>query len=110
MVPLRGVIALYGLLDIADGIEGYMANAKLPWLVWNVGFGGIVLLGVAIAGSRQKVGYLVCATVAGLDIVFFGLKLVKAPALWPAGVITCAAIAALACSVAGIVHARAPRR
>ncbi len=46
----------------------------------------------------------------GLDIVFFGLKLVKAPALWPAGVITCAAIAALACSVAGIVHARAPRR
>jgi uncharacterized membrane protein (UPF0136 family) len=106
MTWLRGVLILYALLDIASGVQGYMAGGKLPWLIWNVGFGVVVIGGVALAHNRPKIGYAICACMAALDTVFFGRKLLMTQAVWPAGVITVAAVTALACAVIGMISSR----
>ncbi len=109
MTWLKGVIVLYAVLDIAIGVEGYMAMGKVPWLIWSVGFGVVVIGGVVVANKRPKVGYAICATIAVLDTVFFGRKLAMTLDVWPAGVITVAAVSALACAVMGMIRERTAR-
>ena len=106
MVWLRGVIFLYAVTDIADGVQGYIAIGKLPWLVWNVGFGALVIGGVALATRKPKLGYSICALFATLDTIFFGRKLLMTLAVWPAGVTTVLSVCALACAVIGMFRVR----
>lgn len=106
MVWLRGVIFLYAITDIADGVQGYIADGKLPWLVWNVGFGALVIGGVALAARKPKLGYAICALFATLDTIFFGRKLVMTLAVWPAGITTALSVCALTCAVIGMIRVR----
>ncbi len=106
MTWLKGVILLYAVIDIVDGVEGYIALGKLPWLVWNAGFGAMVIGGLVLSNRRAKLGYAICALFAGLDTVFFGRKLIMTPAVWPAGVTTVLAVCALACAGFGMISAR----
>lgn len=110
MNGLRIPIVLYGVLDIVNGVQGYLAMAKMPWLVWNAGFGAFAIAGAMIAGSKPRLGYAMAAAVGALDALFFGLKLMKTPALWPEAVITVAAVAAFLCAAMGFSRVAKQRR
>jgi hypothetical protein len=106
MIWLRGTILLYALTDIVDGVQGYISIAKLPWLVWNVGFGIAVVGADGLVSKKPKIGFLICALFAALDTVFFGRKLLLTSAVWPAGITTVMAVAALVCAVIGMIRTR----
>ena len=98
-------IAVYAVVDIVDGIQGFLSGSKLPWLIWNVGFGLAVLLGLVVSARKPFTGFAICSVFATLDFVFFGRRLMLRGEFWPAGLTTLVALIALVAALAAAFQA-----
>jgi len=106
MVWLNGVVLLYALLNIGGGIEGFISKHSLPSVISGVIAGVLLIGGAALAYNMPKVGYGICAFVAVADLGFFGPKLMKTSAVWPAGVMVGASVIVFVCAVVGLINAK----
>ena len=97
---LKAVIAVYALLNIGGGIEGYVTKHSVPSIISGVIAGILLIVGLFIAGGNAKVGYIICAVVALGDLGFFAPKFFKTQQLWPAGVMAAASLVVVVCLVA----------
>jgi uncharacterized membrane protein (UPF0136 family) len=101
MTWLKIVVALYAILNIGGGVEGFMrANSKAS-LISGCAAGALLLLGLFLAGSHQKLGFGICAVVALGDLGFFTMRFMKGKGLWPAGVMVAASVLVLGCLIGG---------
>src|SRR5947209_12627731 len=90
MAWLNGVVVLYALLNIVGGVEGFIAKHSVPSVISGVVAGMLLITGAALAYNMPRLGYGLCALIAIADLGFFGPKLAKSFAIWPAGVMVAA--------------------
>ena len=102
----KAVIALYALGDLIAGVQGYAAGAKIPWLVWNVGFAVGIGISLALSSRRPSAGYVLCLLFAAADGLFYAHKLVVTKLIWPAAVVLILAVAALVCIISEMFSLR----
>jgi uncharacterized membrane protein (UPF0136 family) len=93
MAWVRIVVALYALLNIGGGIEGYLSPAhSVKSIIAGVIIGVLLFGGLAFSISNPKAGYIVCGVIALADLGFFGQSLAKKFSVWPAGTMAVGAI------------------
>lgn len=82
------------LLSIGGGIQGYVGAQSSASLMGGVGSGLILIVGLYIAKTKPKHGYLLTALVSlGLGAMMLKRYLGGTGSLWPAGVMAIAGIA-----------------
>jgi len=101
MTPLKILVALYALLNIGGGIEGFVAKHSNASLISGSVAGVLLLVGLYIASSNSKLGFAICAVVALGDLGFFTSRLIKGGGVWPAGVMVGASVVVLGSLIAG---------
>ena len=95
---VKVVIALYALLNIGGGIEGYISKGSVPSVISGT-IAGVLLIGaLAFSMTSPKNGYIICAVIALADLGFFGPKLMKGFVLWPAGIMALASVIVIICA------------
>jgi uncharacterized membrane protein (UPF0136 family) len=85
---MKIITILYGALVLTGGIIGYVKAASLPSLAMGTLFG----IALILSGFFMKKGRLACALSALLTIVFL-IRFIKAPHLFPSGILGLASLA-----------------
>ncbi len=82
-----GIIAalLYGLLNIAGGVMGYVKSKSKISLIMGCIFGALLVVGSIAAFQGQAVGLTLATVITGVLVVVFGIRWVKTKKVMPAG-------------------------
>ena len=97
MTWLNIVGGLYALLNIGGGIEGYVSKGSVPSIISGCVAGVLLFVGLFVAASNQRVGYIICGVIALGDLGFFAPRFFKTQAIWPPLIMAIASLAVLAC-------------
>ena len=97
---LKVVVAIYALLNIGGGIEGFATKHSVPSIISGVTAGILLFVGLYVATNNSKIGYGICAVIAIADLGFFAPKFFKTSQVWPAGIMSLVSLAVLACLIA----------
>ncbi|MGF1601374.1 MAG: TMEM14 family protein [Thermosynechococcaceae cyanobacterium] len=83
-----GILAalLYGLLNIAGGVMGYVKSKSKISLIMGCFFGTVLVKGAIATLQGNPIGLQIATVVTGLLTVVFAIRWVKTKKLMPAGV------------------------
>jgi uncharacterized membrane protein (UPF0136 family) len=76
---------LYGLLNIAGGIMGYVKSKSKISLIMGCFLGTLLVLGAIAAFKGNPVGLSIATVITGVLVVVFGIRWVKTKSVIPAG-------------------------
>jgi uncharacterized membrane protein (UPF0136 family) len=82
-----GILAalLYGLINIAGGVMGYIkSNSKIS-LIMGCFFGTVLVVGAIGALWGNLIGLQIATVITGMLTVVFGIRWVKTKKVMPAG-------------------------
>ena len=94
---VAAVISLaYGFLVFAGGWFGFKKAGSRPSLVAGAVSGALLILAAALSFAGLPAGRILAMAVAGVLLVFFGIRLARSGKFMPAGIMVLASLAALA--------------
>ena len=85
----------YGLLVFAGGWFGFKRAGSRPSLMAGAASGALLILAAALGFAGLPAGRLLAMAVAGVLLVFFGIRLARSGKFMPAGMMVLASLAAL---------------
>jgi uncharacterized membrane protein (UPF0136 family) len=85
MTPGTLAALLYGLLNIAGGVMGYVKSKSKISLMMGCFFGTLLVLGAIAAFKGSPIGLSIATVITGVLVVVFGIRWVKTKKVMPAG-------------------------
>jgi uncharacterized membrane protein (UPF0136 family) len=85
MTPGTLAALLYGLLNIAGGVMGYVKSKSKISLMMGCFFGTLLVLGAIAAFKGNPIGLSIATVITGVLVVVFGIRWAKTKKVMPAG-------------------------
>ncbi|PZD72349.1 hypothetical protein C1752_03936 [Acaryochloris thomasi RCC1774] len=85
MTPGTLAALLYGLLNIAGGVMGYVKSKSKISLIMGCFFGMLLVVGAIATLKGSAIGLSMATVITGILVVVFGIRWVKTQKVMPSG-------------------------
>lgn len=85
MTPGTLAALLYGVLNIAGGIVGYVKSKSKISLIMGCFFGTLLVVGAIATLKGNAIGLSIATVITGILVIVFGIRWLKTQKVMPAG-------------------------